>query len=202
MILPDDKLSTGLPTGRYDATVLFCDIRGFTALFDQRDPLEALGFANSVLAVLGDAVELSGGVIDKFTGDGFLAYFGVPSQANHAENACRAALRMRATLSSINNARYGSELPVISIGIGIHSGPVAAGVIATKSKSEYTVLGSTVNLASRIEGLTKFFGVDCLLSETTEQLLKDTFLLQKMPPRALRGVTESIGTSWLLPMNE
>ncbi|MBC7467371.1 MAG: adenylate/guanylate cyclase domain-containing protein [Bdellovibrio sp.] len=190
-------------SGRFDVTILFCDIRGFTALFDNRDPEEALAFANSVLGELGAVVEACAGEIDKFTGDGFLAYFGINSstEVNHAEVACWCAIRLRAALMVINSTRYGFDQPVVSIGMGIHSGPVAAGTISTLNKKEFTVLGSTVNLASRIESLTKFFGVDCLISEETSKRVQDKFVLKEMPPQRLRGVSETATTHWLSPLN-
>ena len=189
-------------TGRFDASVLFCDIRGFTSLFDQRDPLEALEFANSVLGELGSVVEACGGIIDKFTGDGFLAYFGRPEEnLKHADDACWCAIRMRSALIKINSFRYLTDQIIISTGIGIHSGPVAAGLISAFQKSEYTILGSTVNTAARIESLTKLFSVDCLISMETVQRLTHPFLLQAMPIKPLRGLQESVPTHWLLPMN-
>ena len=188
---------------RIECTILFCDIRGFTALFDQRDPLEAMVFANAVLGTLGAVVEHCHGSIDKFTGDGFLAHFGVTEQVdNHAKNACECALRMRVALEKLNSTRYLALQPIVNIGIGINSGVVAAGTISTHGRQEFTVLGSVVNLAARIEGLTKYFGVDCLISTATQSGLNEAFLLQKMPERRLRGVEDSETTFWLLPMNQ
>lgn len=199
----DKKLENEAPrAGRFPATVLFCDIRGFTTMFDQRDPLEALTFASSVLGALGDVVEANSGTIDKFTGDGFLAHFGItPPDRSHASDACRCAIEMRKALVKINSARFFENQPIVNIGLGIHSGLVAAGTIATKTKSEYTIIGSTVNLASRIEGLTNYFSVDCLLSTETADLLAGEFEIQKMQPRVLRGIKELVTTYWLLPMN-
>ena len=189
-------------TGRFEASILFCDIRGFTSLFDNKDPLEALEFANSVLGELGAVVEACGGSIDKFTGDGFLAYFGGPHRdSNHADEACWCAVRMRSTLTRLNSLRHTSEQLVVSTGVGIHSGSVAIGLIAAMQKTEYTILGSTVNTAARIEGLTKFFSVDCLISSATAEKLKHPFLLQLMPVKSLRGLEQSVPTYWLLPMN-
>lgn len=188
--------------GRYEATILFCDIRGFTSMFDSREPEEALRFANTVLSRLASVVEDSHGTIDKFTGDGFLAYFGLADSArNHAHDACACAVKLRKALTEINLNRYSSDLPVVAVGMGINSGTVAAGFIKAARKSEFTVLGRTVNVASRIESLTKEFGVDCLISATTATLVGRDFMLQTMPERKLRGVNESVQLHWLLPMN-
>lgn len=191
-----------LRAGLYDATVLFCDIRGFTNLFDSREPDDAFTFVNSVLGELGNLVASCGGTIDKFTGDGFLAHFGVEtSLPAHAEEACWCAIRMREALMRINTSRFIDDQPVVSLGIGIHTGRLAAGRITTISKSEFTVLGATVNIASRIESLTKHFSVDCLISSQTAEKIGSKFRLQEMPVQTLRGVKTEQLTYWLLPTN-
>lgn len=192
---------TDRPSGRYYITALFCDIRGFTSLFDERDPLEALSFANSVLGELGRVVESCNGTIDKFLGDGLLAHFGLNGTETHADDACRCAINLRDKLEVINSQRYINDQMTVSLGVGIHSGFVAAGVVRASQKVEYTIFGSTVNVASRVEGLTKFFGVDCLISEATVQHLKSEYMLQKMPLKELRGVAVDVPTYWLLPTN-
>ncbi len=169
--------------------------------------MEALKFANVVLGELGSVVEASGGVIDKFTGDGFLAHFGVVKLLSHKSNAeesadaCWCAVRIRDRLRTLNLERHIEHQPTVEVGIGIHFGMIASGVISTLSKSELTILGSNVNIASRIESLTKEFSVDCLVSESVFELCKDTFDFQKMPLRILRGISSSHSTYWLLPTN-
>src|SRR5579885_2598784 len=149
---------------RKEASVLFCDIRGFTSLFDRADPLDAFQFANSVLARLGQEVLELGGALDKFTGDGLLAHFGVVGELpSHAVTAVNCAIRMGRALSEINRTRYFARQPVVSLGIGVCSGPIAYGSITVGERKEMTVLGDVVNTASRIEGLTKRFCVDILL---------------------------------------
>ncbi len=188
--------------GLYTATVLFCDIRGFTRLFDDREPGEALKFANAVLGELGSTIEACNGTLDKFTGDGFLAHFGIDqSETDHVIDACQAAVEIRKALMKINTQRFIVNQPVIAAGVGIHSGAVAAGYVRTMAKREFTVLGSTVNLASRIEGLTKFFSVDCLVSSGVERHAKKQFQFQNMPIQSLRGVSQPQETFWLLPTN-
>ncbi|GAA5523236.1 adenylate/guanylate cyclase domain-containing protein [Aliifodinibius salicampi] len=184
------------------ATILFCDIRNFTSLLDSEDPLKAVKFANTVLAELGKEVENVGGRVDRFTGDGFMAHFGISdSLENHTESACRAALNMRDALQSINNKRYYEVESVVATGIGIHTGTVAYGKIETSQIKQETVLGDVVNTTSRIEELTKYFSVDILLSEQSYHLLKEEFVFQKMPAQQLRGKKKEMVTYWLLPMN-
>ena len=184
-------------------SILFCDIRNFTNLFENKDPLEAVGFANEVLATLGEEVEAEGGTVDRFTGDGFLAHFGIAEEAaNSTADACRAALNMRAVLKEINKQRYRDVESVVTAGIGIHTGGMAYGEIKTDQLSQFTVLGNVVNIASRIEALTKYFSVDILLSQPGYKLVKDDFLFQEMPLKKVKGINNKIHTYWLLPMNE
>lgn len=184
-------------------TVLFCDIRNFTSLFDDKDPFEAVEFANSVLAVLGEVVEEKNGTVDRFTGDGFLAHFGFASEdENHAEQACITAIAIRKKLNEINAQRYFKVEQVVSVGIGIHTGEAAYCKIETHQLTQTTVLGDTVNIAARIEELTKFFVVDVLISEDTYHILKDHFKFQKMPEKKLRGKKNPFPTYWLLPLNQ
>lgn len=185
-----------------DATVMFCDIRNFTVLFENQDPKEAIRFANDVLAVLGKEVENHGGSVDRFTGDGFLAHFGVyGARDKHAAAACKTVLELRKRLVSINSNRYKNEEIVINIGVGIHTGDVAVGEITTGNITQNTILGDTVNTASRIETLTKYFAVDALASEQTVERVRNTFRFQKMPLRKLKGKESAVPTYWLLPMN-
>jgi adenylate cyclase len=187
---------------RKEGTILFCDIRNFTNLFEKRDPVEAVKFANSVLAVLGEDVEKNGGVVDRFTGDGFLAHFGILNDdQNHIEKGCRAAISLRNVLQQINTQRYFKVESVLSFGIGIHTGNVAYGKIETPQISQHTVLGDVVNTASRIEGLTNFFALDILASEKVYKGVHEIFNFKKMPVKKVKGKKEGVQTYWLLPTN-
>ncbi|WP_148898856.1 adenylate/guanylate cyclase domain-containing protein [Fodinibius salinus] len=188
---------------KWEATILFCDIRNFTKLFDEEDPLEAVQFANSVLAELGEEVEKKGGKVDRFTGDGFMAHFGIINgSTNHVEDACKTALKMRSTLQHINTARYLDVQQVVSAGIGIHTGTVAHGEISTKQIKQTTVLGDVVNTTARIERLTKYFSVDILLSYESYKRVEKDFQFKEMAPQRIQGKENEIATYWLLPMND
>jgi len=185
-----------------EGTVLFCDIRNFTNLFEEEDPLKAVEFANNVLAVLGEEVEKMGGTVDRFTGDGFLAHFGIADESkNHALSACKGAINMRKALTEINNQRYFDVEEVVSIGIGINTGEIAKGEIKTPQINQKTIFGDVVNTAARIEGLTKYFSVDILISQTCLEHVGQDFQFQKMPARSLRGKNKEVSTYWLLPIN-
>ncbi|NIV14895.1 MAG: adenylate/guanylate cyclase domain-containing protein, partial [Aliifodinibius sp.] len=186
---------------RKNGTVLFCDIRNFTHLFEAEDPLKAVTFANTVLAELGTVVERGGGAVDRFTGDGFLAHFGVIQDDDaHIESACKVAIEMRAALQEINAQRYVDVESVVTIGIGIHTGELAYGEIKTEQINQKTVLGDVVNTAARIEELTKYFSVDILLSELSYKSVREEYNFQRMPARKLSGKKDNVVTHWLLPM--
>ena len=186
-----------------EGTVLFCDIRNFTHLFDNKDPFEAVDFANNVLAVLGEVVENNHGTVDRFTGDGFLAHFGFQNgKENHTELACKTAIAMRRKLNEINAKRYFKVEQVVAVGIGIHTGEAAYCKIETHQLEQITVLGDTVNIAARIEELTKFFVVDVLISEQAYNIVSEQFKFQKMPRKKISGKKEEVTTYWLLPLNQ
>ncbi|MBB6481373.1 adenylate/guanylate cyclase domain-containing protein [Spirochaeta isovalerica] len=152
----------------YNATILFADIRNFTSISEKMSPKEVVDFLNSYLSGMIDVIIANNGIIDKFMGDGILAVFGVPvSSEDHAESGIKAALAMNEKLDELNKARQEQGLFPIKIGIGVHSGPVIGGNLGNSNKLEYTVIGDTVNVASRIENLTKRYNSSLIISGTT-----------------------------------
>lgn len=151
-----------------EVTILFSDIRSFTSMSESLAPGEVLKFLDEYFGHMGQIVRGHEGMLNKFLGDGMLAVWGVPDhQTDHAERAIRAALDMRKKLVEFNEHRVRDGQPAIRIGIGIHTGVVAAGMLGGADQREYTVIGDAVNLASRIEGLTKTAGTDLLVSESS-----------------------------------
>lgn len=147
-------------------------------------------------------VERLEGTVDRFTGDGFLAHFGFEREVeNHAELACKAVIAIRKKLNEINANRYMKVESMVNVGIGIHTGTAAYCKIKTNQLEQITVLGDTVNTAARIEGLTKYFMVDVLLSDETFQQVKELFSCQKMPLKSIQGKKLPIQTHWFLPTN-
>lgn len=156
----------------YDATILFADIRNFTSISEKMNPREVVDFLNSYLSGMIDVIIENNGIIDKFMGDGILAVFGVPvSTEDHAESGIKAALAMNEKLRLLNQERSKEGLFPIKIGIGVHSGPVIGGNLGNNNKLEYTVIGDTVNVASRIENLTKRYKSPLIISGTTHEHL-------------------------------
>lgn len=147
-------------------TVLFSDIRSFTSISENMDPRALLDFLNEYFSGMVESVLHHQGVVDKFIGDAIMAVFGAPvPEPEDPLRAVRAALEMRARLQNINVGFRARGLPEIRAGIGLHSGQVVAGNMGHSERMEYTVIGDPVNLASRLEGLTKELDCDVVLSE-------------------------------------
>ena len=146
-----------------DATVLVTDLRGFTSWAETRAPDEVLGFLNEVQGAFADVVRAEGGTVDKFLGDGMLAVFGVTGAPDHAAAALSASRKILAVAAVIAARRH----EPVKVGIGVHSGPVVVGCLGSAARLEFTVLGDTVNTASRLESLPKEHKVTTLVSEET-----------------------------------
>jgi len=154
-------------------SVLFSDIRGFTSYSEKLDPEELVSVLNHYLSRMSEAIFRHKGTIDKFIGDAIMAIFGAPiAQPDHADRACEVALDMMATLEEVNRDQLSRGHPPLRIGIGINTGEMTVGNIGSSRRFDYTVIGDAVNLGSRLEGLTKTFGVDVMVSETTMQSCK------------------------------
>jgi class 3 adenylate cyclase len=149
-----------------DATIVVTDLRGFTNWAEHRQPLEVLGFLNRVQGALAEIVDHHGGTVDKFMGDGMLAVFGAPEALarDHAVVAVEAVREMLRTVGAKDD---------VELGIGVHSGDVVVGCLGSGVRLEFTVLGDTVNTASRLEAATKQVGVSCLLSAATAKRLPE-----------------------------
>ena len=179
---------------------MFCDVRGFTALFEKLEPEVAFNFIESFLNLLAELVVLEGGTLNNFTGDGFLAQFeGDSASSTSAWRAVNCGIRIRKRVQDLNLERHRNALPTLSVGVGIHSGLVASGKVCIAGLSLQLLVGDTVNFASRIESLTKTFSVDMLLSETSYLRIKDHFSLLPMPEKEARGRRSVAKTYWVMP---
>ena len=169
--------------------VMFVDIRGFTAAASTRTPQQVVDRLDTAFAVLVDIVDRNGGIVNKFLGDGFLALFGAPfDDPNAAAHAVTAAREM---LAAIEQHDVGSDWP-LRIGIGLHLGNVVAGSVGSPRRKEYTVIGDTVNLASRIEGLNKEFGSRLLISNVVHQEIGDVEGAMSLGDVAIRGYEQPV----------
>ncbi|MFA6600345.1 MAG: adenylate/guanylate cyclase domain-containing protein [Candidatus Omnitrophota bacterium] len=166
-------------------TLLFADIRGFTALSERLSAPEVSLFLNRFLTPVSDILMTHTGTIDKYMGDAVMAFWNAPlDDPEHAAHACQAALGIRAFLETFNRdiakepALKGKKLGVIRIGIGVNTGSCSVGNMGSDQRFDYSVLGDDVNLTSRLEGLCKIYGVDILIGENTFAGLKDFAVLE------------------------
>jgi adenylate cyclase len=159
-----------------DLTVLFSDIRGFTAMSEAMAPEDLVKLMNEYFTAMTDKVFEHRGSLDKYIGDAIMAVYGAPvGQSTHAALACRTALEMLTVLDELKTGWQPLGLPAIDIGIGINTGSMIVGNMGSASRFSYTVVGDSVNVASRIEGLNKTYGTNILVSEYTYELVKDEF---------------------------
>jgi adenylate cyclase len=158
-----------------DATVLFSDLRAFTALSEHLSGDRVVAMLNEFHEAMVAQVFEHGGTLDKYLGDGLMAYFGAPvDQPEHASRAVRCALGMQRSLRDLNAIRVARGEPALRMGIGVHSGTVVVGDVGAASRREFTAIGDTVNVAARLERLTKVRGAAILASEETRRLVGDS----------------------------
>jgi adenylate cyclase len=181
-------------------TVVFTDIKGFTAYSESHTPLEVVTRLNEYLGAMVRVISDYDGTVDKFLGDGIMSYWGAPlSQADHAERAVGALLQMKQAMAGLREGWAArGELP-FSFRAGVNSGEVIAGNIGSRGKKmEYTVIGDTVNLAARLESTAKFYGVDVLVGDTTYQLTRERFRYRELD--RIRVVGKQIPVSIYEPL--
>ncbi|MBI3297264.1 MAG: HAMP domain-containing protein [Elusimicrobia bacterium] len=181
-------------------TVLFSDIRGFTTISEGLPPKELVSQLNAYFKRMARAIEPHRGVIDKFVGDAIMALFGVPlSGPDDAAGAQRAALAMLAALAELNVERRAAGQPDWRIGVGLNSGAVVAGTLGSEERWSYTVIGDAVNLASRLEGLTKHYGAGVVVSRATRDAAAGAdFLYRSLDLVRVKGKHEAIEVFELL----
>ena len=178
---------------RKRVTVFFSDIRGFTKFGEKHTAEEVVEMLNEYFGVMVKIINKNNGVVDKFIGDAIMAVWGV--MANNEPNvrgAVTAALEMREGLVKFNEERRLKGHDDLMIGIGLHCGDAIAGTIGSDERLEYTVIGDTVNLASRIEASTKAFGTDLLISETVVEDIQDSFWLEEAGKAEVKGKSQPI----------
>lgn len=176
-----------------DATVFFSDIRGFTSFSEKVTPEDVVNMLNEYFKIMVSIINKHHGVVDKFIGDAIMAVWGAPeSHGNDAANALKACIEMRIAVDKLNKDRLEQGKPEIKIGMGLHSGPLIAGTIGSDDRMEYTVIGDTVNMASRIESATKAYGTDLLISEVTQDRVKDLFICEVAGTAEVKGKSEPL----------
>jgi len=176
-----------------DTTVLFMDIRGFTSFSQAMTPRELLLFMKEYFDVTGEVIKAQGGTIIEYVGDGTMALFGAPLPIeDHALKACAAALLMQQTLEKQRKIWQEQGKPIINSGIGIHTGSMLVGNIGSSERYKYGAIGDSVNMGSRLQELTKVYGVPIITSEHTISQVKTSFHVRELDCVNMRGRTSEI----------
>jgi adenylate cyclase len=182
-----------------ELTVMFSDIRGFTAMSEGMTPDELVRLLNEYLGEMTDIVFRRWGTLDKYIGDAIMAFWGSPfPQEDHAQRACFAALDMCARLEELNAQWRDAGRKTLAIGVGVNTGPVNVGNMGSDKRLAWTVMGDNVNLASRLEGLTKEYGVRIVLSEGTWQQVAKDFVGRELDRIRVKGKAQPVGIYELL----
>ena len=178
-----------------EVTILFADLRGFTAMSEQMDAPALVRLLNKYFQRMDRAVDEHSGFISKFIGDGLLVLFGAlhhnPWQST---DAVKAALKMQQQVRTLNETIDAPDLPDLSLSIGIHRGPVVAGIVGSFEVKEFTVVGRHVNLAARVEELTRRHGTDILITDAVKDDLDPSISLTEQPPEPVKGVRQPVIT--------
>ncbi|MEW6658706.1 MAG: adenylate/guanylate cyclase domain-containing protein [Thermodesulfobacteriota bacterium] len=181
-----EKLKLGGERRR--VTLFFSDLAGFTTLSERLDPETVVGLLNDYLSRMTDIILEEEGTVDKFEGDAIMAFWGAPlDQEDQAVLACRAALRQAAALQDLNRLFAQRHLPLLNLRMGLHTGEAIVGNLGSQKRFDYTVIGDTVNLASRLEGLNKFYGTAIMASEATVQECRDLLEFRELDWVAVKG---------------
>ncbi len=188
-----DLQESGFAIGgkRANASVLFCDIRGFTTLSEDLAPEETIDLLNTFYTLMFEAVTSNGGIVSLMLGDGLMALFGVPqSLSNSAQSAVAAGHEMHNMIEILNLERRSEGKSDLKIGIGIATGEVVAGYAGTDNRATYTCIGSTVNLAARLEAETQKTGSRILVDQETCDLLETVNVLETFVGTRIKGFSD------------
>jgi adenylate cyclase len=180
---------------RKEVTALFVDLVGFTALSESVEPPVLLRILNGYFERMSRAITENRGHVSTFVGDGILAFFGAlrpnPWQAN---DAVHAALAMRRELAEYNKQLSAEELPRLALGVGIHRGFGVAGLVGSRELMQFAFVGRIVNLAARVQDLTRLFDTDILVTSEMQKALDPRFSLRPLGPADVRGISEPVTT--------
>jgi adenylate cyclase len=181
-----------------ELTVMFCDMRGFTNLSENMEPTELQALLNNLFSRLTEIIQANRGTTDKYMGDCVMAFWGAPVDTpNHAQLAVKAALEMCQAVRKLNAEHRSKGMPEIGVGIGINTGTMCVGNMGSDIRRSYTVIGDAVNLGSRLEGLSKNYGVEIVVSESTRKLATD-FVWQELDKVRVKGKENAV--SIFLPL--
>jgi adenylate cyclase len=176
-----------------EMTVLFSDVRGFTTISEGLDPKELSSLMNEFLTPLTEVIYGHRGTIDKYMGDAIMAFWGAPlPAADHARQGILAALQMHRKLAELQPQFRSRNWPEIRIGVGLNTGRMSVGNMGSKIRLAYTVMGDAVNLASRLEGITKEYGAAIIVGESTRDLATHDFVFRELDRVRVKGKLEPV----------
>ena len=179
-----------------ELTVMFCDMRGFTKMSESMEPVQLQELLTGVFTRLTALIRANRGTIDKYMGDCVMAFWGAPVESTqHAHLAVKSAIEMANAVREINRDHRERGLPEIGIGIGLNTGSMCVGDMGSNIRKAYTVIGDAVNLGSRLEGLSKAYGVDIVVSESTKKQAND-FAWQELDKVRVKGKEQSVAIFW------
>ena len=185
-----------------ELTVMFCDMRGFTKMSESMEPTALQSLLNSVFSRLTDLIRSNRGTIDKYMGDCVMAFWGAPVDTpDHARLAVKTSIEMAKAIRKLNAEHQLKGLPEIGIGIGLNTGIMCVGDMGSDIRRSYTVIGDAVNLGSRLEGLSKTYGVEIVVSEATRQLAPE-FVWQELDKVRVKGKDKAVAIFWPLAQLE
>jgi len=185
---PEHPMLTG---ERRDATVLFCDIRGFTSMSERLTPVQVVSVLNEFYTLMIETVSKHGGTLNKFLGDAVMAVFGAPiAHPDHAARAVKTALDMRTAVAELGRRRRALGEDPFEVGIGVSLGEVVAGSVGTEERMEYTVIGDSVNIASRLQDRAKPGSI--LLTRPTYEAVKDLVDAKSLGAMKVKGKEEEV----------
>jgi len=176
-----------------EITLLFCDIRGFTTFSEKLKPKELVRVLNRYFSVMTSEILNNGGVLDKYIGDAIMAFWGAPIEdAGQADKAIKASLSMVEKLKKLNKELASAGEPEIKIGIGLYTGPAIVGNVGSYERFDYTAIGDTVNVASRLEGLTKEYGVQIIVGESVKNKATEKYNYKFLGSASVKGRKEPL----------
>jgi adenylate cyclase len=191
-----DPDSYSMKATNKELTVMFCDMRGFTKMSEKMGPTRVQELLNAVFSRLTDLIRSNRGTIDKYMGDCVMAFWGAPVDIpDHASTAVKTAMEMANAVRTINEEHRSAGTPEIGIGIGLNTGLMCVGDMGSHVRRSYTVIGDAVNLGSRLEGLSKVYGVDIVASEATRRLAAG-FAWQELDKVRVKGKERAVGIFW------
>ncbi|WP_370263467.1 CHASE2 domain-containing protein [Limnobacter sp.] len=190
--MADDPKSYSMEGESRELTVLFSDVRGFTTISESLEPNELREYINEYLTVMSEIIRAHRGTLDKYIGDAIMAFWGAPiADADHATLATKAAMAMQDEAVRLNERLKARKWPELAIGVGVNTGQMRVGDMGSKIRRAYTVMGDAVNLGSRLEGITKTYGVGVIVGENTKAVCPD-LVFQELDAVRVKGKNEPV----------